>query len=418
MSSLVKSILEERANLWEQAKAVLDRAEQDKRSSLSAEDEQQFQALSAQIDVLDGQRKAIEEGEKRASDAADALANIGVKQQRGNAGRGADVALADELRAFLRGTQMNAELRAEDSPWVDFDELRSEKRALSVGTATAGGNTVPRAFVKKLYEHMIEMSAVMSLGCEVFNTQGGETMDVPITTGHGTASLVAEGAQITGTDPAFGKRQLGAYKYGQIVNVTKELTEDEQVDLLGYVAKQAGWAVGNALGAHLITGDGSSKPAGALTSATLGVTGGTGVTGAFTGDNLIDLYFSIIGPYRSKPSCGWLFKDSSLATARKLKDTTGQYLWQPGLVAGVPDQILGKPVVTDPNMPAVGLNAKSVLFGDFNAYAVRLVRGVRFERSDDFKFDTDYVSFKTVVRGDGILLDQTGALKYFSGGAS
>lgn len=417
--SLVKSILEERANLWEQAKAVLERAEEDKRSALSAEEEQQFQALSAQIDALDGQRKAIEQGEKRAAEASEALASLGARRGRGNAAPSSpDVVLVDEVRAFLRGTQTSAELRAESAPWVDFDELRSEKRALSMGTAAAGGNTVPRGFVKKLYEHMIEMSAVMSLGCEVWNTRGGETIDVPVTTSHGTAGLVAEGAQITGTDPAFGKRQLGAYKYGQVINITRELTEDEQVDLLGYIGRQAGWAVGNAIGAHLITGDGSSKPAGILTSATAGVTGGTGVGGAFTADNLIDLYFSVIGPYRNKPTCGWLFKDSALATARKLKDSTGQYLWQPGLVAGVPDQILGKPVMTDPNMPAVGLNGKSVLFGDFSAYVVRLVRGVRFERSDEFKFDTDYVSFKTVVRGDGVLLDQTGAVKYFAGGAS
>ena len=97
---------------------------------------------------------------------------------------------------------------------------------------------------------------------------------------------------------------------------------------------QAGRAVGNALGAHLATGTGSSQPAGIVTGATTGVTGGTAVSGAFTADNLIDLYFSVIAPYRNSPKCGWIMKDATLAAVRKLKDTTNQYLWQPGLVAG------------------------------------------------------------------------------------
>jgi len=71
-------------------------------------------------------------------------------------------------------------------------------------------------------------------------------------------------------------------------------------------------------------------------------------------------------------------RDATLANARKLKDTTGQYLWQPSLVVGAPDMFLGKPIVTDPNVAAVALSAKSVLFGDFSQFFVRLAGGVDF----------------------------------------
>ena len=167
-----------------------------------------------------------------------------------------------------------------------------------------------------------------------------------------------------------------------------------------------------------MTGTGSSQPAGIVTNATLGVTGGTTVSGAFTADNLIDLYHSVIAPYRRSPSCAWLMRDATLASLRKLKDTTNQYLWQPGLTLGAPDTLLGKPVYTDPNVAAVALSAKSVLFGDISRYFVRLAGGVRFERSDDYAFGNDLVSFRCLVRGDGLLVDQTGAVKYFQGGAS
>ena len=109
--------------------------------------------------------------------------------------------------------------------------------------------------------------------------------------------------------------------------------------------------------------------------------------------------------------------DSTLATARKLKDTTNQYLWAPGL-AGAGDTILGKPVVTDPNVAAVALSAKSLAFGDLSAYYVRLAGGIRFERSDDFAFQSDLVTFRCIVRGDGILVDQSGAVKHFVGNAA
>jgi HK97 family phage major capsid protein len=211
---------------------------------------------------------------------------------------------------------------------------------------------------------------------------------------------------------------LDAYKYAMTVQVSTELVTDTSVDLLGYLAMQSGRAVGNAFGTHAITGTGSSQPNGLATAATLGVTGGAGVAGAFTFDNLIDLFFSVIAPYRNSPSCAWLMRDAALATARKLKDTNGSYLWTPAATVGAPDTILSKPVYTDPNVAAVALSARSVLFGDISQYFVRMVNGIRFERSDDFAFQNDLVTFRCILRADGDLVDTTGAVKYFIGNAA
>ena len=193
--------------------------------------------------------------------------------------------------------------------------------------------------------------------------------------------------------------------------------DDTSVDLLGYVAMQAGRAVGNAMGTHLVLGTGSAQPNGISTAATLGVTGAASVAGAFSYDNLVALYYSVIAPYRASRSCGWLLRDASMATVRKLRDGAGNYIFLPG-IGDTPDTILGKPVNTDPNMAAVALGARSVLFGDFSQYFVRLVNGVRFERSDDFAFNADLVTFRTVIRGDGDLVDLTGSIKAFVGNAA
>ena len=401
--SLVKQILEQRATAWEEAKAMLDTAEAEGRS-LSAEEQGKFDAINTDINRLDEQRQKIEESEARAKDAADAMERLNVAPKHEAREAGVD----ERLRAFLRGESRYFDTN-EGMPPVNF-------RDLTKGTPTAGGNTVPTSFRNQLLEHMIEVSGVMMAGPTVLNTTSGENIEVPVTTAYSTAALTAEGVAISESDPAFAKRTLGAYKYGAVIQVSRELVDDTGVDLLGFLARQAGRACGNALGADLVTGNGSSKPSGIVQTATTGVTGGTGVVGVFTADNLIDLMFSVISPYRNNAK--WLMNDSSLAKVRKLKDTTNQYLWQPSLQAGAPDTLLGKPVYTDPNVAATALNAKSVIFGDFSTYFVRLAGGVRFERSDEFAFNADLVTFKAVVRGDGIQADQQGGLKVFVGGAS
>jgi HK97 family phage major capsid protein len=167
-----------------------------------------------------------------------------------------------------------------------------------------------------------------------------------------------------------------------------------------------------------MTGTGTNQPRGIVTDATLGVTGGTGVAGAASADNLIDLFYSVIAPYRTSPATKWIMRDSSVATIRKLKYTTGEYVWQPALTAGAPDTIMGKQVLTDPNIAATALAAKSILFGDMSQFFVRFAGGVRFERSDDYAFNTDLVTFRALLRADSALVDLTGAVKYFQGNAA
>lgn len=407
MSTVAKGLRERRANVWEQAKALADKVADENRN-FTGEEESTWTTLNSELDALDARIKAVIEGEQRAKDAEESMSKLrGEQRNQGGDQRGDK---SDELRKFLNG-EAGRFMDINPSGPVDF-------RSLLKSGATTGGNTVPTNFYDRLVAHLIEVSAVMKAGVTVLNTSGGEVIQVPKTTAHSSAAIVTEGSAITASDPAFGQISLGAYKYGTLIQVSRELLADTGVDLEGYLAMQAGRALGNAFGAHAITGTGSTQPRGIVTDATLGVTGGTGVVGAFTGDNLIDLFFSVIGPYRESQSCRWIMKDSSVATARKIKDTTNQYIWQPGLQAGVPDTILGKPVLTDPNVAAVAVSAKSVLFGDFSQYFVRLAGGIRFERSDDYAFNTDLVTFRALMRADAALVDLTGAVKYFAGAAT
>ena len=420
MSQVAKTLRERRAGVWEQAKALADKASEENRS-FSGEEESSWTALNAELDALDKRIKAVLEGEQRAKDAEDAMNRLsggGGAGKDGGGTRGQGGNGEEELRKFLRG-EGGRTFDVRPSNAVSF-------RDLSKLSGAAGGNAVPTDFYGQLVAHLIETSAILQAGATVLNTASGETIQVPKTTAHSSAAIVTEAAAIGESDPAFGQVSLGAFKYGTVIQVSRELLTDAGVDLEGYLAMQAGRALGNAFGSHAITGTGSGQPRGIVTDATVGRTGAAGSTVTFGdqsaagagADNLIDLFHSVIAPYRMSSSCRWIMNDTTAGTVRKIKTTDGQYIWQPSVVAGTPDTILGKPVLTDPNVAAPAANAKSVIFGDISQYFVRMAGGVRFERSDEFAFNADLVTFRALMRADAALVDLTGAVKVFQHSAT
>jgi HK97 family phage major capsid protein len=401
MDPIIDRLHEQRLRAWEAAKAVLETADAEGRA-LTAEEETTYSDAIADVDLHDARLRDLSDAERRARELDEAFASIPERR----AAEQAAPSVSDQIRALARG-----ELRSVD--------VAPERRDLTKGTATAGGNAVPTSFYETLYEHLVEVSGVMQAGPTVLNTTSGETLEYPVTTAHSSAAIISEGSAITESDPAFAKRSLSAYKYANLIQVSRELLDDSGVDLEGYLARQAGRAVGIALGADLVTGNASSKPSGILQTSTLGKTGSASVSGAFSADDLVDLFYSVIAPYRASSSCAWMMDDATIAAVRKLKaSTSGEYLWAPSMAVGQPDTLLGKPVVSDTNVPTVALSAKSVIFGDLAAYVVRMAGGVRFERSDEFAFSSDLVTFRCVLRADGILADQTGAVKHFAGNAA
>jgi len=411
----VMKLRDYRLKVYNDLRELAERAADENRQ-FTGEEQSSYDSMNAELTAVDNRIKSMLAGEQREADAAasfDKLAGKPVeKADAPGAGGERQQKTSAELRKFLRG---------EGGRSIDILPTGPvESRVLSKLTAAAGANVVPTDFYNRLVAHLIEVSAILQASPTVLNTTGGEAVQIPKTTAHSTgAAIVTEGNTIGGTDPTFGQLTLGAFKYGLLIQVSRELLSDEGVDIEAYLAMQAGRAIGNAFGAHMVTGGGTTVPRGVVLDATNGKTGlTTGVSGAFIADDLIDLHYSVIAPYRASQSCYWVMKDSSLATARKMKDTTGQYLLQPSLQVGMPDTILGKPVLTDPNVAAVATSAKSVLFGDFSQYFVRLAGGVRFERSDDFAFSTDLVTFRCLLRADAALVDLTGAIKFFTGAAT
>lgn len=413
MSEVVKRFRDRRHNVWDQAKKLADVAADENRA-FNPEEQSQWDTLNAELDALDKRIKAVIDGEQRAKDTEDAFSRLEGRKVEG-AVKTDDV--EDELRAFLRGERGRA---------MDINpQGRTDFRALQKGSGT-GGTLVPTSFYDQLVEHMIETSGLLQAGPTILRTASGETLQIPKTLTHSAGSQIAEAAINVESAPTFGQLPLGAYKYGNLIQVSRELIDDNGVDLLGYLARQAGRAVGNDIGEDLITGTGTTMPRGIAVDAGTAATGPLGVTGGFGTqsvvgqgfDLVIDTYHGVIAPYRASSSCAWLMADASAAHVRKVKNADGDYIWQPAVTPGMPDTILGKPVYIDPWVPAKGTAAKWILFGDMSAYFVRFAGPIRFERSDEFAFQHDLVTFRCLMRGDGGLADLTGAVKAFRGGTA
>ena len=206
----------------------------------------------------------------------------------------------------------------------------------------------------------------------------------------GTASWIDEEGAYPESDDSFSQITIGAYKLGTMIKVSDELLSDSVFDLEGYIAREFARRIGAKEEEAFFTGDGSGKP---------GVTAASET--AITSDELIDLFYSLRAPYRKKAV--WILNDSTIKAIRKLKDTTGQYIWQPSLVAGTPDTLLGRPVKTSTFMPAIAAGAKTVMFGDYSYYWIADRQGRTFKRLGELYAPNGQVGFLGSERVDGRL---------------
>jgi HK97 family phage major capsid protein len=237
----------------------------------------------------------------------------------------------------------------------------------------------------------------------IINRSDGSPLVLPRLTAdpnHG-GTVTAEAGGINELDATVSSIQLNPYKYG-ITNLwSSEIAQDNTIGLEDLIARSTGRELGLDIGAHLTTGDGSAKPNGFITAATNGGTAtGTGTTyGTYFGPtDLVSLFYGRAEPYRQVGS--WQMNATSLAQARNARATTGEHLWQPSLVVGAPETILGRPVYENPAM-ANGSAAKAVAFGDFQQYIVARVVPIRVESSIHYKFNTDQIALRTIERVDG-----------------
>ncbi|MCC7423776.1 MAG: phage major capsid protein [Planctomycetaceae bacterium] len=288
-----------------------------------------------------------------------------------------------------------------------------QQRALSAITGSAGGVTVPTGFLNQLERNMLFYGNALQ-EFTIMRTDSGNPLPMPYaddTSNEG--EIVGESADMDGsTDPTFGARTLGAYKFSsKMVKIPIEFIEDGAFDVVGYVAEILGERLGRVKNRKGTLGTGVKMPRGYMVAAALGVTAASATQ--ITGDELtVDLVHSVDPAYREGAT--YAMHDTVLAHIRKLKDGAGRPLFQSNLAEGFPDTIDGRRFWINQHMDSgVTTGKKPVAFGNFKKVIWREVRSIRMVRLDERYAEKDQVAFLAIQRGDGDMVDAgTPPVKY------
>jgi HK97 family phage major capsid protein len=207
-----------------------------------------------------------------------------------------------------------------------------------------------------------------------------------------------EGTAITENSGTMGEATAIPVSYKTLSYISAEAEEDELVGLLQLISRvqgrELGIKAGTAMTASLVSAASNGGTANGL---------GGGSTATFFGyEDLIDLKMGRAPQYRASGS--WLMANGAIKKVRKFRDLNGQYLWQPAIAQGQPDLFDGQPVYEDPGLATPASVTKSVLYGDFSGWVIKQ-RGLRVAVSTEYRFNTDQVAIRTVLRAGGALPD-------------
>lgn len=386
--SKILDLREKRAKAWEAAKAFLD-TKRGTDGLISAEDTATYEkmetdvvSLGKEIDRLERQDALDRELSKPLNAPLTDKPNMpGMDNKKGRA--------SDEYKkAFWNVMRSKA-------PHFEVHN------ALQIGADSEGGYLVPDEFEKTLIQGLEEENIFRTLA-KVITTSSGDRK-IPVVATKGTASWIDEEGAIPESDDAFSQVSIGAYKLGTMLKVSEELINDSVFNLESYIAKEFARRIGAKEEEAFFIGNGSGKPTGIFNA-----TGGaeTGITTASTTaiiiDEIMDLFYSLKSPYRKNAT--FVMNDATVKAIRKLKDGSGNYIWQPSLTAGTPDTILNRPVATSTYVPNIAAGEKTIAFGDFGYFWVADRQGRSFKRLNELFATTGQVGFMATQRVDGKLI--------------
>lgn len=386
--SQILSLREKRVKAWDAAKAFLD-THRGNDGTLSAEDGQTYDRMEADVVNLGKEIERLERQDAIDAELNKATSNLLLNKPMSPDNRAKNPRATDEYsRSFWNAMRSKS---------VSHEVLN----ALQIGTDSEGGYLAPDEYQKILVQALEEENIFRKLA-HVISTGSGERK-IPVVSSKGTASWIDEEGAYPESDDAFSMISIGAYKLATMIKVSEELLNDSVFNVPAYIAREFSRRIGAAEEEAFIGGNGTGKPTGLLNDtngADIGVT--TAGADKITADELIDLFYSLKTPYRRKAV--WLLNDSTVKAIRKLKNSNGDYLWQPSLTAGTPDTILNRPVHTSPCMPVLAAEKKAIAFGDLNYYWIADRQGRSFKRLNELYAANGQVGFLSSERVDGKLV--------------
>ncbi|MCB2067954.1 MAG: phage major capsid protein, partial [Erythrobacter sp.] len=254
----------------------------------------------------------------------------------------------------------------------------SEIKSVSGSSPADGGYAVPREIDAMIAAELKEISPIRQLAQVV--QVGSAGYRKLVATGGTASGWVGEVAPRPETDtPVFAEIAPPTGELYANPAASQAMLDDAGFDIEGWLASEIAMEFARAEGAAFVGGTGVDQPLGFLSSPT-SLAGdavrpfgslqyiGSGDAQGFDANpesRLIDLVHTMKAGHRQGAS--WVMNSATLSEVRKLKTTDGAFLWQPGLVEGQPDRLLGYPVVEAEDMPDMAAGTFPIAFGNFRA---------------------------------------------------
>lgn len=247
-----------------------------------------------------------------------------------------------------------------------------ERKVLTVANDTTGGYLAPGTYQAEIIKAIVESSPFRSI-VNVKQIGTGEYSQPKRTQTSGATRVSEVGTRSETQNPAWGLLKISAPEMYAEARISMANLEDSAFNLEQELTQEFAEQFGVTEGAEIANGTGVGQILGFLQANAAGpgtpiaftVSGSAATIADSAGgaNGLIDLFYALKTGYSANGR--WVLNRNTLGQVRKLKDTTGAYIWQPALTAGAPATILGAPYTECPDMPNQGANAFPIGFGDW-----------------------------------------------------
>ncbi len=362
----LNELLEKRAKVVADARAILDAAQAESRDLLD-EESARYDALMAEAgklaDKIKREQQLLEQ--ERAIAAQDAPENRGA----GNAGgetRDRPTLALDGFRSWLRGGAGGA-VRADPDGFQEF-------RDLSAGVDTEGGFLVtPERFVTSLIKKIDDMVYIRGWAT-VQMVAGASSLGAPsLDADPDDADWTTEfGTGREDDAMKFGKRELHPHPLAKRIKISNDLMRRSVLPAESIVRDRLAYKFAITQEKAFLLGHGANQPLGVFVASDDGISTRRDVSAdndaaAVTFDGLQNAKFALKAGHRR--NARWMFHRDGIKQLSKIKDADGRYIWQESHRVGEPDRLLGLPYFESEFVPNTFTTGTYVgILGDFSYY--------------------------------------------------
>jgi len=311
-------------------------------------------------------------------------------------------------------TMMSAEVKGFVNSYLRQGR-ETELKSISGAIASDGGYAVPRELDAMIARSLKDISPIRQIAQVV---QTGSAGYRKLVTGGGFSSgWVSETASRSETaTPTFHEIAPPSGELYANPAASQAMLDDAGFDLEAWLSDEIATEFARAEGAAFVNGTGVNQPMGFLQAAQATANDGARAFGAlqYVGSGnasgfdsepeakLIDLVHTLKASHRQGAS--WVMNSATMASVRKLKTSDGAFLWQPGLIEGQPDRLLGYPIIEAEDMPDIAAGATPIAFGNFRSGYLIAERSATSILRDPFS-NKPFVHFYATKRIGGQVLD-------------